>query len=595
MWRTLTSRYALYSGVGLAIVVVGLLLGALRDLNQLALVDPSASGFQAALIRERLFEHTIEQWLLLGLAFLKLGIGSAIATIVLHLTATGQRAVQSFLTSKEVGEDALAGATLSPPRFTRAFVPLLFLGLLAVAGAFGLTVWWDVNAVHLLRLESAGAQQTAAYQTALLVERVLDHLIKPGKFVGTALLILGIALGLATIIVNLIFQARMLPRFIGRLFGIRSDGDVRPQVPARLVALAIAGALVAISGTVPLAILRSRSAAIAVTEEVAGRVSSAVYQAALTWERVLEHLIDPWIFVGLAAVLLAINFLLLTIIRWLRVQRSGVGELVGAASGVAIPPVEHPLWTTRLSPWFAGAGFLIVLFFLAPLSLWRAVNELRLLGEQFGGRAEGLLFQQALRTELVLEELIKPGKFIGLAALLVGVGLSLVTIVINLRLTALLLPAAFGRLFAAARGERAEPLADGETPGPLSLAPWRLFAPLLAGAVIVASAMVPLALLRVSGTLRYLVEEFAGRVGSAAFQSTLLTERLLEHSILPWKLFGMGLIFFAIGRFFSTIIGFVRARRQIIGEGVSGLVALAEERRSATRLRRETPTGKPAV
>jgi hypothetical protein len=339
----LTSRYALYSGVGLAIVVVGLLLGALRDLNQLALVDPSAPGFQAALIRERLFEHTIEQWLLFGLAFLKLGIGSAIATIVLHLSATGRRTVQTLLTNPAVTEEALALAGLPQPWFARTFVPLLFLCWVAVALAFGLTVWWDVNAVSLQRLEAAGAQQTAAYHAALLLERVLDHIIKRGKFIGTSLLILGIALGLATIVVNLGLQARVLPRFFGRLFGLAlGGGDARSHIPGRLAALAIAGALVAVSGTVPFAILRSRFATTAVDEEVLGRTASAAYQAALTGERVLEHLIDPWIFLGLAAVLLAINFLLLTIIRWLRVQRSGVGELVEAAAGVAVPLSNTP-------------------------------------------------------------------------------------------------------------------------------------------------------------------------------------------------------------------------------------------------------------
>jgi len=167
--------------------------------------------------------------------------------------------------------------------------------------------------------------------------------------------------------------------------------------------------------------------------------------------------------------------------------------------------------------------------------------------------------------------------------------------VINLRLTALLLPASFSRLFAAARGEKGEPLAAGEAPDPLSLAPWRLFLPLLAGALIVASATVPLAVWRVSATLTYLVEQFADRAGSAAFQSALLTERVLEHSILPWKLFGMGLMFFAIGRFFSTIIGFVRARRQIIDEGVTALVALDAERRAVSRPGREAPADQTAV
>ena len=47
---------------------------------------------------------------------------------------------------------------------------------------------------------------------------------------------------------------------------------------------------------------------------------------------------------------------------------------------------------------------------------------------------------------------------------------------------------------------------------------------------------------------------------------------MLEHFIGPWVAVGVGTIFFFIGKFFSTIVGFVKARHQLISEGVESAV-----------------------
>jgi len=46
-------------------------------------------------------------------------------------------------------------------------------------------------------------------------------------------------------------------------------------------------------------------------------------------------------------------------------------------------------------------------------------------------------------------------------------------------------------------------------------------------------------------------------------------------------LFGMGLVLFAIGRFFATIVTFVQARRAIIVEGTSAIGEAAAASRRA--------------
>ncbi len=72
-----------------------------------------------------------------------------------------------------------------------------------------------------------------------------------------------------------------------------------------------------------------------------------------------------------------------------------------------------------------------------------------------------------------------------------------------------------------------------------------------------------------------LEEQFAGLGGpgvmSGLFKSSFLGASLYGASQLPWMLFGMGLILFAIGRFFATIATFVGARRMIIEESTAAI------------------------
>ena len=70
-------------------------------------------------------------------------------------------------------------------------------------------------------------------------------------------------------------------------------------------------------------------------------------------------------------------------------------------------------------------------------------------------------------------------------------------------------------------------------------------------------------------------EQFAGAgaVGatSGLFEFTFLATNLYGASMVPWMLFGMGIILFSVGRFFSTIVGFVEARRIVILEGTEAI------------------------
>ena len=168
------------------------------------------------------------------------------------------------------------------------------------------------------------------------------------------------------------------------------------------------------------------------------------------------------------------------------------------------------------------------------------------------------------------EAFVKPFKFSGLALVFLGIGVALSAIVVNLQMLAMVLPGVFAGFNDAVRGRALSPL-DLPALDPRKLFPKKLFAGILAGVAIVISATVPFAWPLRVGTFATFIG--AGLGADLAAQAAFSLERALEHFILPYKLAGLAVIFFSIGRYFTTIIGFVRARKAIVSEGVAALVA----------------------
>ena len=279
---------------------------------------------------------------------------------------------------------------------------------------------------------------------------------------------------------------------------------------------------------------------------------------------------------GLGILFFTIAFLLLTIIRWLREQRQGFGEAVADLSDGAVPrpAVESSLWPQRLVAPLAIFGLFVVGFFFFTMTGVRVFNFDTMLTLQFAGGTDGSLAENALRLDRMLGPIIGATRFIGVGSLMLAIGLALVVIVVHLRATGLLLPSGFSMLIPLARGERPEN-EDLMVQEPMALAPWNLLWPHLAGLAIVVSATLPIAILFAVSTHRNLVEQFAGLGDPAAmsglFKSSFLSAQLFGASWQPWMLFGMGLMLFAIGRFFTIIVGFVEARRMIIEEGTAAI------------------------
>lgn len=580
MIEKILPKYNLFLAIGILIITSGLLLGAYRYNNEKTLSAERLSGntnsdtFGNALATEMILSRTIEQWLFVGLAFLKVGIGFAIAMIVINLRETGAKSREAL---KSIDEKV---PVIKPPFIARIFPKLLIIGFIIIVLAFfPFTIWWDLNAVKIVDLQTSGLTSSQAYQSALELDKILDHLIKPGKMIGTGLLILGIAFGLATIVMNLVIQTEVMPnkmlRIIDRAQGKKEEEDNVPVLkpPIKLLILPVLGFLMVLSGTFPLAIIRSQKEITALR----GIEGVQVLLNARTTANVLEHFIEPWIFLGLTLMLIGIGSLLLQIVWTLRNQRGRFSDLMGRMTDRELPQLDPPIWTVTAVKVLMVIGLIIVLFTLYPLMATQISNERTAQKLIFTGAGESVRHFNAARSVRLLEEFIKPFKFVGVSTVMLGIGLSLVTIVINLKLTGLLLPGVFSRFLAACRREKPEDFNPQDIPNPGSVAPWNLFIPLLIGVLLVYTATMPLTYWRVQSTQAFLAEELAGNRGSQLWQENVLNERLLEHVILPWKIFGIGLIFYAIGKFFAAIVGYVSARRLIVTDGIKAGVQIVKD------------------
>ena len=527
--------------------------------------------FKASQMADRALGHTLTIWFFLGLSFIKLGIGFAIATIVQHLRATGQATMTAY---SSAGVEGAQNSTPTEPWYGRWFPRLLFAGILVMGTFFVLTLWWDVNALRLVDAQVDGRTSGLAYKAYLMTDRVLGTIIFSGKFLGEGLLIFGILTGLATIIWHLSFQAGNLALLTRRALGqggTEGQDIPRPHAPGPLLKLGIAGFTVMALG-MPLALVHA-----GVIGWELGRVfEGSTPEVALRLSGALERIINPFIFMGLGILFFSIAFLLLTIIRYLRAFRQNFGDAVADLSGGAVPrfTVEPSLWPTRLVPPLAIFGIVVIGFFFFTMTAVRELNFNAMLTLQFAGVTDGV-FQNALRLDRMLAPVIGATRFIGVISIMLGIGLALVTIVINLRATALLLPAGFSKLIPVARGEEAEEEEDLTVYEPMALAPWDLFRPLVAGAVVSISATLPIVILLAVFIHRRMEQASIGLGGPDAFSDRFETAfwatNLIGASWQPWMLFGMGIILFSIGRFFDTIVGFVIARRAVITEATEAI------------------------
>ncbi|MFQ5903000.1 MAG: hypothetical protein ACE5JO_04855, partial [Candidatus Binatia bacterium] len=216
-------RYRAFLLLGLTLVLLSFGVGAYRTANQASLSqlefagDTDSSAFRAALTTEAVLMRFSEIVPLLGLGFLKLGIGFAIATIVSHLRATGESARASL------GKAGLKTAEMDPPFFARNFPRFLLLGIIIEMVALGVMVGWIFTGLRLIDLEFAGQTGAIAFQQVTILDGVLGVLAEPIEGLGVAFLIGGISFGLAAIVANLRMQATALPKSLTALRSGRNE------------------------------------------------------------------------------------------------------------------------------------------------------------------------------------------------------------------------------------------------------------------------------------------------------------------------------------------------------------------------------------
>ncbi len=570
----------------LSIIIFGLILMTVRDVNELNLINlfllgygpnalsgllgsPSTTSFQQAITIETLINHSIEQILLLAMSLFKLAIGGFIFLIVQNLVATRKHAM-----AKAEATGIPMGPAPKTPFFAKLFPILLVIGTdIQFFNVGVLMSIWDLNALNLLNFQFGGITAGGGFQLAVYIEKLIGSFVVPVEMAGATLMLTGIPLGLATIVVNLRMQGKMLPMLLSEILSKRTLNQriiaagsktldtgtrvaARGIVPKAVVMFTMVGLFLGIGGLL-VSPIRVQNVATIVNESFSQMMSATLANTKL-YDGIMALTVEQTLFIALGIVIFAINIFLLQIIKALRAQRKFFGDTLQSVTGSQVTALEKPLWMTRGALVLASIGFgLMILNFLFALA------------------ADGARVSGDALTDGALSILVRYIKFASFGFLLTGVGLSLVNIMVNLQLTARTLPNFFAKLMQFTQTGRQAP-EKIELPKPRSLAPWKLFYVILAGTILTILVLVPFGLIEVQSFLTWKSLSLAGDTSSPAYSSALLTDNLLNNSLLPIKLFGMGLALFGIGRTFSVILGFVKARRQLIGEGVDSLLALTQ-------------------
>ncbi len=561
---------------GLSIVFIGILLGAVRDVNELSLTTLILAGvgtgpsYQGALTVDTLIQHSTEQLLLLGMSFFKLGVGGYIYTIVKNLESTGKHA-QSQLAPNTPMQKA--------PFFRKLFPVLLVLGTdVQFVNVGVIMVIWDLNALNLLNLQFAGIAAGAAYVNAFTIEKVIGTLVVPVEMFGATFMLTGIPLGLASILYNLRLQSTVL---LSNTFKVVAGGTNAPEsfssnrskgpIERKILAMTMTAFAIGISGLLVVAPFRVANTLNIIANTLSKQTTTAAYYSRVLFDRVAGMTTEQWLFIGLGLVIFSINLWLRQIVSALEETREKISAMLRLATGATTTEVEKNLWPAKLALILAVTGFLLMLVnFVVALAADSAF--VFQYNAQVAGTS-GAAVQQSTINGGVFTILTRNIKFASFGLLLTAVGLNLVPVIINLRQTASTLLNSFPKMitYVAAGRKRPEVPDHISLPGSMTLAPWRSMALIIAGGLTAFSAFFPFSFVEIQNFVQYQTLGFASQTSTAAYSMAFLSERLWEHTLLPLKLTSMGLMLFGIGRTFGTIVGFVKARTTLFREFIDSL------------------------
>jgi hypothetical protein len=565
----------------------GLSLTAFRDINEVTLTNLIVAGttsgatYQGAITTETLIQHSTEQSLLLAMSFFKLAIGGYIYVIVRNLEKTSRHAIGRLA----------PGVKPSPKPFFRNLFPrLLVLGTdIQFVNVGVIMVLWDLNALNLLHLQFLGQTSGPAYQQSSTIEGLIGTLVNPVEMLGASFMLAGIPLGLASIVYNLRTQLKVLPSLIGSYivndlkiplpnFPAKTNPEtasvlVRGVVPKKTLAVTIAGLLVGMSGLLVVSPVRTLN-------------FFNILALGGLFERLAAVTDEQWLFVGLSLLVFSINLWLRHIVNSLEDTREAFSKILTSTTGSPVTPVERHLWPFRLALPLAILGFLA---FMANFGLGLFADSSIFTQASFGSVSSSPAFQQAIVNQGVALILAANLKFFAFGFLLTGIGLYLVTIIINLRQTPVTLLNVFSRMTSyCSSGGRSPGAPDPITLTPsMALAPWRTFSVIAFGALVGIAAFFPLSFFETLNYIQYQTLGFASHTSYPAYSVALLSARIFDHTLLPLKLTGLGIMLLGVARTFGVIVGFVKARTVAIREFIDSIVALnaaqAQKPSAATR------------
>lgn len=556
-------RFNIYLLIGILIVISALGLGVWEAsaVQTAHTLEVAGTTDTAEYIRAKQVEDVLRiitpTWNFVGLGILTFGIGMSIVVIILNLKGAGKEAMRSYMQAFPDSRLTMP----SEPWFGRVFPKLMFAGLILVVLNFLFALTGGLAAAGIIDVTFAGF--TAASWAGFV--EVLRTPQRPGAL---SFVVLGIGLSLAAIVYNLRLQARSLPGLVAPLASgkpAEMREPVMPSLPRFPFALLFAGFIIALSASYPVGFLGALARA-----DLAADPTDLAASRQVAWTTALFPVIAV---TGIVTMLSAIVYWLLLIIQALRDQRRLVLRMGSNIAAAESPPLEQPLWPERVAGYLAGGGILTLLLLLVPATLlifirWETI-ALR-------GAGDTAFFDLVFMMDL-LGKLIPDMRFIGMSLAMMGIGLTLGVIVVNLRGIGAILPGTMAKILQA-RGSSVTPSSPSMDEGEvkprsqeaMKRFPTKLFAPLLLGTLILISTTFPLVVpLHLNLQLQKRDADLAGDVDAAADAGVDI--KVLASLREPWNFIGMGLVFFAIGKFFGTIIGFVQARRVIISDTCSSL------------------------
>ncbi len=587
------AKSKLWMVTAVAILIIVLSFAAVRDINEITLTNLIVAGvsngevYQRAITTETLIQHSTEQSLLLAMSFFKLAIGGFIYTIVRNLEKTSKHAMS------RLAPDA---KPLLQPFFRSLFPRLLVLGTdIQFINVGIIMVLWDINALNLLHMQFLGQASGPAYQQGVTIERYIGTLVNPVEMLGATFMLAGIPLGLASIAYNLRMQLRVLPTLLGSYlvnnlkiplphFPADIGQTALPEtvskriVPKKTLAITMIGLAIGISGLLIISPFRTVNFFNFISQEFAGQTKSASYLSGVLFESLAAVTNEQWLFIGLGLVVFSISIWLRHIIKALEGTREVFGEILTSSTGTQITPVEKGLWPTRVALPLAVVGLSA---YFVNFALGLVADSAILTQASLESVSNSPSFQQAVISQGVALILARNIKFLGFGFLLAGIGLSLVSIIINLRLTATTLLNVFPRMmsFVSSGGKKPDKFDSVTLPASMSLAPWRLYAVIAFGSAIGMAVFFPFAFFDAFSFITYKTLAFAGQTSSPDYGTALLSERVWEHTLLPLKLTGLGIMLLGVGRTFGVIVGFVKARTVAIREFIDSIIAIGDQRK----------------